>query len=125
MKLFYFLLIASSLVLSSCTKQVIVPDNIDVNEWMRTHEQGEVAYVDYYTGNYIVGTNRGYTVVESWGGVVPREYDRVYANFSLRGVQTIYNRSGNYFTQSGITESWLTWSQALYLLDELNYQYSK
>ena len=108
-------------MLASCTKTDLLPANIDVNEFMRTRESGTVAYVDYYTGNYIVDTYRGFAVIESWGSAAPREYDEQYAYFSSRGLQTIYNYSGNYFSDGRIVDSWLTWSDAVYILDDLSH----
>lgn len=123
MKNLYMLLISALLILSGCTKSVINPSEIDVEEWMRTHERGTVEYVDYYSGNYIVGTAAGYSVIESWGGITPREYSTVYAYFSSRGTQTIYNRAGNYFTQGAVVDSWLSWYDAMYILDQISNPY--
>ena len=120
MKKIILFLIVSSLVLVSCTKQVARPIDVDVNEWMQTHERGTVVYTDGFTGNYIVETSHGYSVIESWGGAMPYDFDNVYASFSSRGVKDIYNRSGNYFTQGRVVDSWLSWSQAMYLLDQLS-----
>lgn len=124
MKKLYFLLAVPVLLLAGCSKRDLLPSEIDEREWMRTHERGVVAYVDLYSGNYIVDTYNGFAVIEAWSGIAPREYDEEYALFSNRGVQTIYNRQGNYFTQGRIVDSWLTWSDALYVLDELNYNQS-
>ena len=121
MKKLYIFIAVAALFLASCTKRDLLPADIDVNEWMRTRDRGIVAFVDYYTGNYIVEAYQGYTVIESWSGLTPREYDDEYAFFGGRGVQTIYNYQGNYFSQGRIVDSWLTWSQARYLLDELGY----
>ncbi|MHA4845357.1 hypothetical protein ACX0G7_14390 [Flavitalea antarctica] len=120
MKKLYLLLILSGLVLAGCSKRVHYDDTIDPDYWMRTHEKGVVAFVDYYSGNYILDTNNGYAVVEAWGNVVPREYDRLYGNFSNRGIQTIYNRDAGYFTEDRVIESWLTWSEAMYILDDIS-----
>lgn len=119
MKQLYTFLVPALLLFTACTKETFNPDP---ELWMQTHERGVIAYVDYFTGNYIVDTYNGYAVVESSGGIVPREYDIVYANFSFRGGTTIYNRSGNYFAQGWVVDSWLTWSQALYLLDNMSYR---
>lgn len=121
MKKIYILIALSSLLITSCTKRDYIPLEEDPAHWMRTHDDGIVAYVDYSTGNYIVETYQGYSVIEGWGSYTPRENDHEYAYFSNRGLQTIYNRSGNYFTQGRIVESWLSWSDALYILDDLAY----
>ena len=121
MKKLYVLTALIAVLFTACSKRDYVPVEVNPTDWMRSHDEGVVAYVDYYSGNYIIETYEGYTVVESWGDYTPREYDRVYAYFSSRGVQTIYNRNGNYFTKGSIVESWLSWSDALYVLDGLGY----
>ncbi len=121
MKKLYTLIAVTALFLVSCTKRDLLPADIDVHEWMRTHDRGVVALVDHYTGNYIVDTYHGFAVVESWSGIPPRTYDLEYAFFSMRGVQSIYNYSGNYFMQGRVADYWLTWPQALDLLDALSY----
>ncbi|MBL7700473.1 MAG: hypothetical protein JNK79_20070 [Chitinophagaceae bacterium] len=115
----YIFTVLIIVLFTSCTKRDYVPVEVDPYQWMRTHDEGIVSYVDYYTGNYIIETYEGYTVVESWGSYTPREYDREYAYFNSRGVQTIYNRSGDYFTKGRIVESWLSLSDAFYVLDQL------
>jgi hypothetical protein len=122
MKKLYLLLALTVILFSACTKRDYIPVQTNPAEWMRSHEEGVIAYVDFSTGNYIVETYEGYTVIESWGHYTPREYDYEYANFSSRGVQTIYNRSGDYFTEGRVVDSWLSWSDALYVLEDLNYQ---
>lgn len=122
-KLFIFLPLLA-LLLAACSKKDYIPLEVNVNEWMRTHDHGIVAYVDYETGNYIVESFSGYSVIEPWENVTPVENDHEYAYFNNRGVQTIYNRSGNYFTKARIVDSWLSWSEAMYVLDELYYNSS-
>lgn len=121
MKKFYIFTAMILVLFTACTKRDYVPVEVDPHQWMRTHDEGIVSYVDYYSGNYIIETYEGYTVIESWGDYTPREYDREYAYFGNRGVQTIYNRSGNYFTQGRVVESWLSLSDAFYVLDQLSY----
>ena len=123
MKKLYLLVPIFALLMLSCSKRDYIGTEIDVREWMRTHDRGVVAYVDYGTGNYIVETLNGYSVVELWEEVAPVEYDHEYAYFNSRGVQTIYNQSGNYFTKGRIVDSWLTWNEALYILEDLRYNY--
>lgn len=119
MKKFLFLFLIPLLALASCAKQVETPVNIDVNQWMQTHESGRVAYVDFSSGNYMVETGSGYAVIEAWG-YTPRTYDVVYAHFSMNGVQQIYNRNGNYLTQGRIVSSWLSYFEAMDLLDRMS-----
>ena len=122
MKKLYILAALSVVLFTACTKRDYIPSApVNPIDWMRSHDEGVVTYVDYYTGNYIIETYEGYTVIESWGDYTPREYDREYAYFSSRGVQTIYNRSGDYFKQARIVESWLSLSDAFEILDALSY----
>ncbi len=120
MKRFYLIPLCFVLFLAACSKRDYVPREVDPYDWMRTHDEAVVAYVDFYTGNYIVETYNGFSVVESWDGIAPREYDYEYAYFDNRGLQTIYNHAGNYFTKGRVIESWLTWSDALYVLDQIS-----
>lgn len=124
MKKVYIFSALIAILFTACTKRDYVPAPVPVNphDWMRTHDEAQVTYVDYYTGNYIVETYEGYSVVESWGDYTPREYDLEYAYFSNRGMQTIYNSAGNYFTQGRIVDSWLSLSDAFYVLDHLGYE---
>ena len=122
MKKLYILAALSVVLFTAYTKRDYIPSApVNPIDWMRSHDEGVVTYVDYYTGNYIIETYEGYTVIESWGDYTPREYDREYAYFSSRGVQTIYNRSGDYFKQARIVESWLSLSDAFEVLDALSY----
>lgn len=106
-----------SLLVIGCTKTDLPPQHLDPDEWMQTHQRGEIAYTDFFSGNYIVQTRQGFSVIENWGGVVPRDFDVVYGHFQFTGLQTIYNRSGNYFTQGKIVGTWLTWFEAMELLE--------
>jgi hypothetical protein len=110
------------ILFAACTKRDYIPVEVDPGEWTRSHDRGVVAYVDYETGNYIVDTYDGYTVIELWGGGPgPVEADLEYAYFDSPGVQTIYNLNGNYFSKGRIVDSWLSLDDALYLLDDLKY----
>jgi hypothetical protein len=121
MKRILLLSFLSVILLSACTKRDYVDRPVDPAQWMRTHDKGIVAYVDYYTGNYVIDTYGGFSVIESFSGYTPREYDEEYAYFGNRGLQTIYNWNGNYFTNNRVVDSWLTWSDAMYVLDQISY----
>lgn len=120
MKKVYIFTALIAVLFTACSKRdYIAPVEINPYDWMRSHDEGVVTYVDYYTGNYIVETYEGYSVIESWGSYTPREYDREYAYFGNRGVQRIYNRNGDYFSDGRIVESWLSLSDAFYVIDAL------
>jgi hypothetical protein len=116
----YAIIFVSVMLFASCTKQAYYSDVNPEQEWIRTHEKGVVAYVDNYSGNYIVETYQGYSVVELRGGIVPRQYDNEYAWFSSKGTQSVYNYDGNYYTKETVVESFLNWSDALYVLDNIS-----
>jgi len=121
MKKIYIFTALLAVFFTACTKRDYVPVQVNPVDWMRSHDEGIVTYVDYYSGNYIIETYEGYAVIETSGDYIPRETDLEYAYFSSRGVQTIYNRNGNYFTHGRIVESWLSLSDAFDVLDQLNY----
>lgn len=113
-------IVVTTVFLAGCTKTDLPPQNLDPNEWMQTHQRAEVAYADYFSGNYIVQTPQGFAVVENWGGVVPRDFDVLYAHFQFMGMQTIYNRTRNYFTTGRVVANWLTWGEAWNILDMIS-----
>lgn len=113
--------VTATMLATGCTKEDMPPENYDPGQWMQTHQRGEVAYTDYFSGNYIVQTSQGFAVVENWSGYVPRDFDVLYAHFQFSGMQTIYNRSGNYFTKGRIVANWLTWGEAWDILDRINH----
>ena len=119
MKPIYLLGLFSVMLFASCSKKDYYP--ADEYDWMRSHEKGVVAYVDQYTGNFIVDTDNGFAVIENTGGIFPHKYDGTYAYFSNPGTQSVYNYEGNYFSTIRVVDSWLTWSDALYILDQINY----
>jgi hypothetical protein len=115
------LVLVSVLFFAACSKQDYISYPSNEEQWMSSHEKGSVAYIDNYTGNYIVETYQGYSVIQSLGGIVPRQYDIEYAWFNSNGHQTIYNYDGNYYTKEKVVASWLTWSDALNVLDDISY----
>ncbi|MEO8583163.1 MAG: hypothetical protein ABI415_05165 [Flavitalea sp.] len=123
MKRIYILLAFTTMFLVGCTKRDILYTPVDNNDWIHSHEKGIVSYVDYYSGNYIVDTYNGYAVVELRGTVAPHIYDEEYAYFGSRGRQTTYNYTANYFTDIGVVESYLSWQDARYVLDQLSGNY--
>jgi outer membrane biogenesis lipoprotein LolB len=71
-KIAAFVLVISSLLAVGCTKSDLPPENYDPEQWMQTHQRAEVAYTDYFSGNYIVQTSQGFAVIENWSGYTPR-----------------------------------------------------
>ncbi len=80
-----------------------------------------VAYVDYNTGNYVVDTHGGFSVIESFGGYTPRNTMKNMPISVTSGLQTIYNLNNDYFTSNRVVDAWLSWSDAMYVLDQISY----
>lgn len=102
-------------LLSSCVKQrVVVADSEDY--WLN-QEEGQVVYSDASCNYWVVKTYNGYNVVHTNSGNKPYEGDLVYGNFSSRGTRDMYNFSEKFVFTGTLTDYWLTYNQALDVLD--------
>lgn len=101
--------------LSSCVKDRVVVQN-DENYWL-TKEQGQVVYVETTCDYWVVETYNGYNVVYSNPGNKPYEGDIVYGNFSNVGTRDMYNYTGRFVFTGSVTDYWLSYNQALDVLD--------
>jgi len=101
--------------LSSCVKDRVVVQN-DENYWL-TKEQGQVVYVETTCNYWVVETYNGYNVVYSNPGSKPYEGDIVYGNFSNVGTRDMYNYTGRFVFSGSVTDYWLSYNQALDVLD--------
>ena len=102
-------------LLSSCVKDQIVVTNNE-NYWL-SKEEGEVVYSEPGCNYWVVETYNGYNVVYTNSGNMPYEGDLVYGNFSSRGTRDLYNFSGKFVFAGTVIEYWLTYNQALDVLD--------
>lgn len=102
-------------LLSSCVKERIVDTNNE-NNWL-SKEEGEVVYSDATCNYWVVETYNGYNVVYTNSGSKPYEGDLLYGNFSNRGTRDMYNFSGKFVFTGTVIEYWLTYNQALDVLD--------
>lgn len=103
------------ILLSSCRKtDVIAANNEDY--WLN-QEEGEVVYVDPFCNYWVVETYNGYNVIYTRSGSQPYEGDLIYGNFSSRGTREIYNFSGRFVFTGTVTDYWLSYNQALDVLD--------
>ncbi len=103
------------LILSSCVKErIVVANNEDY--WLN-QEEGEVVYSDPSCNYWVVETYNGYNVIYTGSGSRPYEGDLLYGNFSSRGTRDIYNYSGRFVFTGTVTEYWLSYNQALDVLD--------
>jgi len=107
------LFMATVLFLSSCVRDVHI--NTD-NNWL-TKERGEVVYSDAYCSYYVVETNLGYTIIQTYGTYKPYEGTVVYGNFSSRGTRDFYNQSSGVVFTGIVTDYWLTYVEAQDALD--------
>lgn len=108
-------IILAIILLSSCRKADIVVTNNE-SYWL-SKEEGEVVYSDPTCNYWVVETYIGYNVIYTNSGSKPYEGDFVYGNFSSRGTRDMYNYSGRFVFTGTVTDYWLTYSQALDVLD--------
>ena len=117
------LMILSVVILAGCSKRSY-DYGYDEDYWLR-QESGIVVYSDNYCPFYVVETNRGYTIVRSVSGLQPFEGDEIYGDLSRRGYMDLFNWNDNAVIRSEITDYWLTYSEAQYIIDNVCYTYSK
>jgi hypothetical protein len=113
------ILILSVVVLAGCSKR---GSNYGYDEdyWL-SKERGEVVYSDSFCPYYVVETYNGYTVVRSTSGFTPYEGSIIHGNLSGRGIRDMYNRSDGTIIRGEVTDYWLTYGEAQYLIDNLCY----
>ena len=112
-------LILSVLLLAGCSKRSS-DYGYDENYWL-SRERGEVVYRDSYCPYYVVQTYNGYTIIKSSDSYIPYEGSIVYGDLSRRGYMDLYNRSDGTIIRGEVTDYWLTYSEAQYLVDNLCY----
>jgi len=112
-------LILSAILLAGCSKRG--SDYSYGEDYWLSKERGEVVYSDTYCPYYVVETYNGYTIVKSSGGFTPYEGSVIYGDLSRRGYMDIYNRSDGTIIRGEVTDYWLTYGEAQYLVDNLCY----
>jgi hypothetical protein len=103
------------ILLSSCRKTDVIVTNNE-SYWLN-QEEGEVVYSDPSCNYWVVETYDGYSVVNTYSGSKPYEGDFVYGNFSSRGTRDMYNYTGRFVFTGTLTDYWLTYNQAMDVLD--------
>jgi hypothetical protein len=103
------------ILLGSCRKTDVIAANNE-NYWLN-QEEGEVVYRDPFCNYWVVETYNGYNVIYTRSGSQPYEGDLIYGNFSSRGTREIYNFSGRFVFTGTVTDYWLSYNQALDVLD--------
>ena len=111
------LVILSAVVIAGCSKR----DYYNNEDYWLSKERGEVVYSDSYCPYFVVETYNGYTVVRSASGLTPYEGSVIYGDLSRLGYQDIYNWSDGTVTRGEVTDYWLTYGEAQYLIDNLCY----
>ena len=111
------LLILSAVIFVGCSKRDY---SYDQDYWL-SKERGEVVYSDSYCPYFVVETYNGYTIIRSTTGFTPYEGSVIYGDLSRRGHMEFYNRSNNSIIRGELTDYWLTYDEAQYLIDNLCY----
>lgn len=118
------LLTLTMVILASCTKRNGGYYEDDRDFWMRK-ESGIVVYADGYCPYYVIETNYGYTIVRTTSGPMPYEGDEIYGDLSRRGYMDLYNYNDDSIIRGEVTDYWLSYADAQYLIDNLCYTYNK
>lgn len=113
------LLIATSIFLAACSKRGY-DYGYDEDYWLR-QERGVVVYSDSYCPFYVVETYNGYTIIRSTSGFKPFEGSVMYGDFSRRGYRDFFNRYDRMVIRGEVTDYWLTYGEAQYLIDNMCY----
>jgi hypothetical protein len=118
-------LVLSAILLAGCSKRgVIYDDHDDYNYWL-SKENGVVVYSDGYCPYYVVETYNGYTIIRATGGYTPIEGDEIYGDLSRRGYKDLYNYSNDAIIRGEVTDYWLSYEEAQYIIDNTCYAYNK
>jgi hypothetical protein len=113
------ILILSVVVLAGCSKRGY-NNGSDEDYWL-SQDRGEVVYSDSYCPYFVVETYNGYSIIRASSGFAPYEGSVVYGDFSRRGFRDFYNRSDGTLIRGELTDYWLTYGDAQYLIDNMCY----
>ncbi|RYY58889.1 MAG: hypothetical protein EOO05_14990 [Chitinophagaceae bacterium] len=117
------LLVLMAVAFVGCTKRSYNNGYDETDYWLRK-ESGVVVYSDDYCPYIVIETYNGYTVVRNLG-YQPFEGDEIYGDLSRRGVMDLYNYTDNSITRGEVTDYWLSYADAQYIIDNLCYTYGK
>ena len=118
-------LLLAVLIFSGCSKRSYHDGGGDDQSYWLSKENGVVVYSDTYCPYYVLETYNGYTIVRATAGPTPYEGDEIYGNLSSRGYKDLYNYSDNSIIRGEITDYWLSYADAQYLIDNLCVTYNK
>jgi len=111
----FSLAIFSAVVIAGCSKR----DYYNDEDYWLSKERGEVVYSDSFCPYFVVETFNGYTVVRSSSGFTPYEGSVIYGCLSRFGYRDLYNWSDGTVIRGEVTDYWLTYGEAQYLIDNL------
>ncbi len=103
------------ILLGSCRKADVIVTNNE-SYWLN-QEEAEVVYSDPSCSYWVVETYNGYTVIQTNSVNQPYEGDLLYGNFSNRGTRNMYNFQGKFVFTGTVIEYWLSYNEALDVLD--------
>jgi len=103
------------ILFSSCRKTDVIVTNNE-SYWLN-QEEGEVVYSDPSCNLWVVETYNGYTVIQTNSVNKPYEGELIYGNFSNRGTRDMYNFQGRFVFTGTVIEYWLSYNEALDVLD--------
>lgn len=116
------LVVLVAIVVASCTRRAHY-DYDDGRDYWLSKENGFVVYSDAFCPYIVVETYYGYTIMRHTGGLAPYEGDEIFGDLSRRGYRQFYNyEDGSIFTGE-VTDYWLTYREAQYIIDNLCYGY--
>lgn len=118
------LLILTAAILAGCVKHGYDYGQDDDNYWL-SKESGEVVYSDDYCPYYVVETYNGYTIIRATDGYAPYQGTILYGDLSRRGYRDLYSYSDDYIISGEITDYWLSYADAQYVIDNLCYSYNR
>ena len=102
---------------ASCRREDVRPgEPIDESYWLN-QERGVVTYSEYTCDYFILETYNGFTIMRSWGSFTPLRGSVLYGSFSRTGSRTFYNRSEGYLVQGDVRDYWLSYYEAIDLMD--------
>lgn len=116
-------LLVAAVILAGCTRRGY--NGQDEQDYWLSKENGVVVYSDGYCPYYVLETYNGYTIVESISGPIPYEGDEIYGNLSSRGYKDLFNYTDNSIVRGNVTDYYLSYADAQYIIDNLCYTYSK
>lgn len=108
-----------AVVISSCTRSY--RDYGRDEDYFLSQERGVVVFSDSYCPYYVVETQFGYTIIESFSSYTPYEGSIIYGDLSGIGVRDLYNYTNRTIIRGDVVDYWLSYYDAQYLIDNLCY----